>query len=327
MKYLITGGNGFIGANLVRKLLTQNKHVFVLTEPNPNLWRLQDILDKITLVECDITNKNQVNKAIEQIKPDVIFHMAAMGVIPGKTDLKQLFDVNFFGTINLLEACKKVGFQCFINTGSASEYGNKNEPLREDMQLEPQDPYSLSKASSTMYCNKEARLNNLPIYTIRPFGVYGAYEHEHRIIPTLLRGIKTGETVELASPNSVRDFVYIKDVVDFYIMLSEKRPPNAHVFNCGTGKQYTIKELVEIVEKVTGEKLNVKWGTVKSRPWEFKVWQANMQRSHEVLGWKAKYSLEDGIRDVLDPRPSTKSHVQSTSLPRTGLKSTTSLRD
>jgi len=187
-KYLVTGGNGFIGANLVRTLLKKNKPVLVLTEPNPNLWRLQDIIHEIGIIECDITDYKKINLIIATIKPSIIFHLAALGVKPNNDGIKKLFDVNFHGTVNLLEACKKTGFECFVATGTASEYGNTNEKLTETLLVAPQDDYSISKAATTLYCQKEARINNLPVYVIRPFCAYGDFEPPHRLIPTIIRG-------------------------------------------------------------------------------------------------------------------------------------------
>jgi len=272
----------------------------VLTEPNPNLQPLHDILSDIEIIECDIRKQEKVLQVIKAIKPEIIFHLAAIGIKPGEHDLRQLFDVNLHGTVNLLHACKQVGFECFINTGTASEYGNKEHPLDESMMLAPEDDYSISKTATTLYCQKEAIRNNLPIYTVRPFCLYGDFEPAHRLVPSVIRGALAGEPIKLSSPTLVRDFIYVKDVADLYLTLANKLPTQAHIFNVGTGKQHTVGEVVDAIEKIMDKKLDLRWNTLPPRPWEFKNWQANVERTKSILGWQPKHSLEDGLRRTIE---------------------------
>ncbi len=285
-------------ANSIEGYGRTNK-VFVLTEPNPNLQSLQDVINNIEIIECDISKQDKVLQAIKTIKPNVIFHLAAVGIKPGEHDLHQLFNVNFHGTVNLLHACKQVGFECFINTGTASEYGNKEHPLEESMMLAPEDDYSISKAATTLYCQKEAIRNNLPIYTVRPFCLYGDFEAPHRLVPSVIRGALANEPIKLSSPALVRDFIYVKDVANLYLTLADKRPTEDHIFNVGTGKQHTVGDVVATIEKIVDKKLDLRWNTLPPRPWEFKNWQANVERTKNILGWQAKYSLEEGLRQTI----------------------------
>ena len=131
-RYLVTGGTGFIGANLVHRLVSENKEVFVLSEENSDTWRLQSILSSCVVHKTSLTQFEKIKVLIKSIKPDVIFHLAAYGGLPNQKDQKEIFDVNFSGTVNLLNACKAAGFDCFINTGSSSEYGIKNYAMNED---------------------------------------------------------------------------------------------------------------------------------------------------------------------------------------------------
>ena len=299
--YLVTGGSGFIGANLIKTLVEQHKKVFVLVEKNANLWRIKNLLNSVRIHEDDITNEHSINKFIQTINPDIIFHLAAQGVNPNnKTNIKQLFNVNLHGTINLLDACKKTGFQCFINTGSASEYGEKKEALNENMNLEPIDDYSVSKAATTTYCLKEAHVNRLPIYTIRPFCVYGDLEPPHRLIPSIMINAILNKPIKLSSPHFVRDFIYVKDIADFYISLSKQCPENNAIFNIGTGIQSSIKNTVNIIQTTCHTKIDIQWNTGTARPWEFKNWQADINLAKNVLNWYPKYKLEEGLKNTFD---------------------------
>ena len=299
-KYLITGGAGFIGANLVRELLRkQDQKIFLIVEKNTDLWRLQDVLEHINFVDADLTNYEQLANQIKIIKPDVIFHLAAFGGLPNQLNQKLIFDVNFYGTVNLLNACKQVGFDCFINTGSSSEYGFKDQQMREDDVLHPVSDYGVAKAASTQFCLKEALFNELPVYTVRPFAVYGDFEMPGRLIPSIIVNALQDKQINLSSPNFVRDFIYVKDFVDFCIQLSVIQPDQQFVFNAGTGVQSTIKYVVKTVQAVVERPLDICWGTSVARPWEPKIWQANIDRAKELLGWTPKYLLKDGLTESL----------------------------
>lgn len=271
----------------------------ILTEPNPDLWRLKDVCNQIDVLECDITDQQKITQIIGSIKPNIIFHLAALGVKPNNDGIKKLFDVNFFGTVNVLEACRKVGFECFVATGTASEYGNKPSPLTETMIPEPQDDYSISKAATTMYCQKEAKLHNLPIYVARPFCAYGDFEPPHRLIPTIIAGYFKNKPINLSSPEKVRDFIYVQDIVAGYLAIAQMKPANQTIFNFGTGTQHTIKQVVETIETIVNKKLDIRWNRSQPRPWELANWQADIQRAKEFLGWKPQHTLRSGLEKTL----------------------------
>ena len=115
-----------------------------------------------------------------------------------------------------------------------------------------------------------------------------------------IRNYLENKSIRLSSPNLVRDFIYVQDLIDFYILLSEKTPKYEPIFNVGTGVQYSIKQVVEAFEKIFGEKLDVHWNSVKSRPWEFKNWQADIKKAKDVVGWTPKFSIEKGFVETIN---------------------------
>jgi nucleoside-diphosphate-sugar epimerase len=130
--------------------------------------------------------------------------------------------------------------------------------------------------------------------------VYGDFEMSRRLIPSILINSIRNESVNLSSPECIRDFIYVEDVVDFYLKLAEKRPQHDFVFNIGTGVQSNIQNVVEIVQRIIGKRLDIRWGTQISRPWEPKVWQACIEKAKKVLEWQPKYSLEHGLQKALE---------------------------
>jgi len=297
---LVTGGAGFIGANLVDELVRNEwGSVHILVAPNTNLWRLQNLLDSIIVHEIDLADFDAVNTLVTAITPQLIFHLASYGGMPQQSDQKTVCRVNFDGTVNLLNACKEVGFSCFINTGSSSEYGMKQTAMREDMMLEPISDYAVAKAAATNYCLKEALFNKLPIYTIRPFAVYGDYEMPTRLVPTIVVNTLRNTPINLSSPHCVRDFIYVKDMVSLFCAVALQKPHGCYIFNGGTGIQSTIGDVIATVQASWSQTLVVNWGQSTPRPWEPTVWQADITQATTVLGWKPCYSLHDGLRASL----------------------------
>jgi nucleoside-diphosphate-sugar epimerase len=295
-KILITGAAGFIGANLTQYFVKKKYDIHAIVHPQESLWRLKSIQNLIEIHLIDLADFDNIQKLIQTIRPTHIIHLAAFGGMPTEQNQLHIYKVNFEGTINLINACKKVGFEIFINTGSSSEYGKKQYPMKETDVLEPISDYAVAKAAATQYCLKEALVNKLPIYTIRPFSVYGDYEAPTRLISSIMLNILQNKTIKLSNPNNVRDFIYIDDIVKTYASLLEKNPNNKFIFNVGTGIQSSIQEVVETIKNILQKSLNVSWGKTLSRPWEPQNWVADITQTKKMLKWTPKYSLTHGLQ-------------------------------
>jgi nucleoside-diphosphate-sugar epimerase len=121
-----------------------------------------------------------------------------------------------------------------------------------------------------------------------------------RLIPSILVNALQNKQINLSSPNFVRDFIYVKDFVDFCILLALVKPEQQYVFNAGTGVQSTIKDVIKAVQAIVKKPLDICWGASIPRPWEPKVWQANIDKAKEFLGWTPKYLLKDGLTESLN---------------------------
>jgi nucleoside-diphosphate-sugar epimerase len=292
----ITGGAGFIGANLVHKFIRDGyTELHVLVEKNSHLWRLQPVINHVHIHEASLTDHVCIQNLVRTIKPAHIFHLASYGGMPHQHDQKIIYDVNFYGTVNLLNACKVVGFTCFINTGSSSEYGIKDTPMHENTLLEPVSDYGVAKAAATQFCLKEAFFNKLPVYTVRPFSVYGDYEMPTRLIPTILVNALRGASINLSSQHSVRDFIYIEDMIALYGAIAQRPPRSMYILNGGTGIQSSIGNVITIIEEFMGKTLDVRWGTSSPRPWEPRAWKADSTRTQSATGWAPRFTLREGL--------------------------------
>jgi len=149
--FLVTGATGFIGANMVRRLISEGKDVHVITRNKKLNWRLSDIAPKIKVHEISLLDPG-IQKIVREIKPDYIFHLAAYGSLPHEESLDNLIDVNLKGTANLIRALKQNKFKLLINTGSSSEYGVKDELMRETDLPFPVNDYGVIKTATNSIC-------------------------------------------------------------------------------------------------------------------------------------------------------------------------------
>lgn len=298
-QYLVTGAAGFMGSHLIRKLKEKAGTVHALVRPQEELWRINDILQSIALHEVDLTDHRTISELIATLKPEVIYHCASYGGMPFELQTEKVYEVNFTSSMNLFNECKKQGFKAFIATGSSSEYGRKEQPLHEDMLLEPVSDYAVAKAAATQFFVKEALFNKLPVYVVRPFSVYGDAELSTRLIPTILKGAIHQTPVMLSHPHYVRDYIYISDMIDALIAVEEALPQNRFVFNAGTGTQSTIQDVVNTVGMITGYPLEIVWGTQRPREWEPKTWMAAIKETSSALNWKPKHTLRQGLEKSL----------------------------
>lgn len=292
---LITGGSGFIGANLILNLLKlKNFSLNIILRPNSkNLWRIEPIPNEIKVFRVDICDNNEVNRLIKKIKPNIIFHLATYGSYPNEDNFGKILNVNVLATINLVRICAGVGFESFVNLGSSSEYEASNKPISENDPLGPATNYGWSKAAAALFCQQFAKSNNLKIATVRPFSVYGPFENPDRLIPTLMIGAILAKRVNLAKPNSVRDFVYVDDVIDALLLCAKRKVSG--IFNIGYGREYSVKEVYNKILKISKRKFVANWGKEESRIYEPSHWHADIRLAKNALGWKPKNTLRLGL--------------------------------
>lgn len=300
-RVLVTGAAGFVGANLVRKLLKLQALVHILVKPETNLWRIHDVVSVLLCHHEPLTDRKKIEELLKRIQPQVIYHLATHGGYHQQTDREQIVETNLFGTVNLLLASLDLPYEAFINTGSSSEYGFKKKAMKESDDLEPISYYAATKAGVTLFAQAMARLEKKPIVTLRPFSVYGPWEEPTRLIPTVINRALDGDPIEMTAGREARDFVYIDDVVDAYLLAVQKAKKLAgEIFNIGTGRQSTVRQVVNAVVCLTKSGSKMQRGAYKPRPWDTTRWVADTRHTRKRLGWKAETSLEEGLKKTIE---------------------------
>jgi UDP-glucose 4-epimerase len=280
----------------VRRLLRDGHAVHLLVRPEHAAWRIEEIRSAVRLHLLDLSDAQAVSKTIEEIKPEWIFHLAAHGAYSWQTDIAQIFQTSLIGTIHLVEACLLTGFESFIHTGSSSEYGFKDHAPGETEGLEPNSHYAVAKASATLYCRYTAQARKANITTLRLYSAYGPYEDANRLMPTLIRHGLRGEWPPLVNPDTARDYVYVEDVCDACILAAQTAPREfGAVYNLGTGKQTTLREVTEIARRVLDIIAEPQWGTMPARTWDSSTWRAENRKIQAQLDWRPRHSFEAGF--------------------------------
>jgi nucleoside-diphosphate-sugar epimerase len=294
---VVTGGTGFVGANLVRRLLRDGDKVYLLVRRGYKPWRIEAILPEVHLYEVDFGDETALAGVVGKIQPDWIFHLAVYGAYSSQTDLNYMVQTNIMITTNLVKACLRIGFEAFVNTGTSSEYGLKDYAPSETQWLEPNSHYAITKAFATLFCRYTAKSQHVHIPTLRLYSVYGPYEEPTRLMPTLvLRGLR-GELPPLVEPDVAHDFVYIEDVIEAYLLAATrpKQEPGT-IYNVGTGVQTSLREVVDIARQVMGISVEPKWGAMANREWDSSVWVADNRKIRDELGWQPRHTFEQGFR-------------------------------
>lgn len=295
-RVLLTGGSGFIGAVLARRLLKDGHAVHLLLRPGQDGWRVDSIRRDVTVHDADLADAASVDRAVDAVKPEWIFHLAAFGAYSWQRDVLRILDVNMTGTVRLLEACRRHGFAAFVNTGSSSEYGIRDHAPVESEAVMPDSPYAVAKVAATLFCQYAARTFSLPITTLRLYSAYGEWEEPNRLVPTLIaRGLER-TLPPLVDPSVARDFVHVDDVCEAYVLAASRPTPEpGAVYNVATGVMTTIRDAVDTARRVLSIPAEPKWGTMPNRSWDTSVWVGDSRKIRTALGWAPRIAFADGL--------------------------------
>lgn len=293
---LVTGATGFVGSNILRRLKKTGADLHIITRPSSDFWRISDITSDVTNHTADLSDAGSVKKTVRGISPDIVYHLATYGGSPRQDNFRGIMESNFFGTANLINACKETGFDLFVNTGSSSEYGVRAAPMKETDLIKPVNNYGISKAAGTLYCQSVALNDNLPVITLRLFSPYGEYEEGSRLVPSVILSCLQGKNPEITSRDFVRDFIYIEDVVDLYERLPDMRVSPGEIFNVGSGTQHSVGEVTDTIIGIVGKPLKPVAGLPRRWANEPEVWQADMSKTSASLNWTPNHDLETGLR-------------------------------
>ena len=294
-KVFITGIAGYIGAYLARHVLQQNAKVYGIVRPTTNLDRIQDIVSKIHLISCDICDLQAMRTHLQTIQPDYIYHLATTR----QEDWASLIETNLVATMNILGTAATLPVQRVVLCGTMREYGTQAYALESDV-LAPWSLYGASKAAMSLFAEQQARAQQLPVVVLRLFYVYGYDEPAKRLIPTILRAINKQQLLRLTSESVKRDYVFMDDVIDAFILASTTDTNGKVVFNIGYGEQHNAQAVVKAIEDILQTSISRSADVFPVRDWDRDHWVAEITRAKDILGWQPQYSLYAGLRKSIE---------------------------
>jgi len=305
VNFLVTGGAGFIGSNIVEKLLNQGHSVKILDNfATGKKENISDFLSKIDIIEGDIRDYHIVIKSVEDI--DVILHQAALPSVPRSVNNPiTTNDVNVSGTVNLLNAAREKKVKRFIMASSSSVYGNNPElPKKESFYPNPLSPYAVSKLSGEYYLKVFSELYSMETIAIRYFNVFGPRQDPNSqyaaVIPKFINAIINDEQpIIYGDGYQSRDFTYIENVVEANILAATKKINGSSlIVNCATHSRITLNELVEFINKYLGKEIKPLY--TKEREGDVKHSFADITKISKELGYVVKVSFEEGLAKTIE---------------------------
>jgi len=302
MRYLVTGGAGFIGSNTVDELVRRGHEVLVLDDlSSGKAANLVEVRDKIQFLEYSVTDLDRLRGACRGV--DYVLHLAARTSVPRSVkDPLETNRVNVDGTLNVLVAARDEKVKRVVFAGSSSVYGETPTlPKREEMPAAPISPYGLTKLAGEIYGQIFQRCYGLEFVSLRYFNVFGPRQDPGSpysgvlslFNAALLNG--TQPTVYGDGEQS-RDFTYVGNAVEANLLACEAPRAAGLVFNIGTGSRYTLNQTLKLLEKITGRPAKAKYGA----PREGDIYdsQADISRAREVLGYNPQFGFEEGLKNT-----------------------------
>lgn len=308
-RILVTGAGGFIGSHLVEELVKTDNEVVAFIKYNGrndwgNLERVdKHILDHVEVAMGDISDPYFVNNAVK--RADVVFHLAALIGIPYSYVAPESYvRVNVSGTLNILQACRANGVGKLIHTSTSETYGTAvYAPIDEKHPMQAQSPYSASKMAADKLVESFYLSFNLPVVTIRPFNTYGPRQSARAVIPAIISQLLSpSDTVRLGSLDPVRDFCYVKDTVNAFVLAMTRSDDIGRVMNVGTGIGVTIGEIVNTLQGIIGTRKTIRTDPERIRPSQSEVMKliCDNALAKQVIGWSPKHDLEKGLANTVE---------------------------
>jgi nucleoside-diphosphate-sugar epimerase len=300
-RVLVTGGSGFVGASLVRRLISDGHDVHLLLSPNKSAWRLDGIAGHYESHHVDLRDTARIQTLVAELRPQWLFHLATYGAYPHQDQFDQALATNVVATIGLVRAAIHEGFESFVLAGSSSEYGAKDHPPEEDEGLNPASYYAATKAAATVLSRQLAAASSANLMTLRLYSVYGPFEEPTRLVPAVVASSWSNQLPPLVNPESAHDFVFVDDVVEAFIRCARQTDhlPGA-VYNVSTGTQLTLRDVVDTARAVLNVTAEPVWGSMPSRSWDTSNWQGTSRSIQSKTGWQATHSFASGLRKTAD---------------------------
>ncbi len=297
-RIVVTGGAGMIGANLIHRLVSLDVRPHVLVRRSTSRMRLEGVRERLHIIEGDLTDSDSIERMVDDVRPEVVFHLASTFFNPPTLPAREHLYVNAIGTQILLEALRQYPDVPVVYLGSAAVYGDGSD-LKEDSPLEPTTIYGASKAAATMIGRTYARIYGIRFVELRLFSAFGPWERTQRLIPYTILSALAGTEIQISNGAQERDFLYVGDVVDALILSASKSLEPGEVLNVCSGVGRPVQEIVDTILRVMGSAVPVRSGARPTRKDE--IWKISGDASAAArrLGWRPRTPFREGLESTV----------------------------
>jgi nucleoside-diphosphate-sugar epimerase len=296
MRIFITGASGFIGSYVTRAFLDAGHQVLALAFPEDNLWRIQDLAERITVLHGNLEQIENFRDDLRVWKPDACVHLAWY-VEPG-TYLKSHQNLNSLqASIDLLKELFEGGCQQFVGAGTCAEYELKPELISESDTAKPETLYAATKLSFKLIGEQLAQQYGRKFAWGRIFYLYGPNEDKRRLVPAAILKLLNSETFPASPGEQMRDFLHVADVASAFLAIVERNASGT--YNISSAEPISVRNLLNTIEILLERSNLVLCGALPYREWEPMFVGGNNARLKSI-GWLPQYTIQSGLNDVVD---------------------------
>ena len=311
MKVLITGITGFVGSHLAEYCLSRGDvEVYGTLRWRSRMDNIADIAEMVNLIDCDLKDAVAVRHCLDEVRPDYIFHLAAQSFVPTSWKAPaETMVTNIVGEINIFEAMRQLNLDSRIQlAGSSEEYGLVLEdevPIKETNPLRPLSPYGVSKVGQDLLGYQYHQSYGLHIVRTRAFNHTGPRRGDVFVSSNFSKQIALIEkgrqepVMKVGNLDARRDFTDVRDMVKAYWLSLEKGEPG-EVYNIGSGRAVTIRQLLQMLLSLTDVEIEVRQDPARMRPSDVEILLADTTKFHELTGWEPEIPLERTLEDLLN---------------------------
>lgn len=300
-RYLVTGGAGFIGNEVVRQLLDKDALVSVFDNFSSGKKTNLPNSKKLKIIHGDITKENDIKKAIRN--QEIVINLAALPFIPDSYDRPaDFFNVNTLGSVNMiLQSIKSKTVENFIQISTSEVYGSAQKiPMDENHPTFPHSTYAVSKLAADRAAFTLHKEHSFPAVIIRPFNSFGPRFTQPYIIPEIIKQLSKNNSLKLGNVKSTRDFTYVSDTANAIIRATKEKRAIGEVINVGYGTDVSVLKIAKTMIKLFNKKSKISYDKKRVRPFDVNKLLCDNSKAKRILKWKPKISFEEGLKLTID---------------------------
>ena len=300
-RFLVTGGAGFIGNEVVRQLLDHGAIVSVFDNFSSGKKTNLPTNKKLKIIRGNLTKENDIKKAIRN--QEIVINLAALPFIPDSYDHPvDFFNVNTLGSVNMiLQSIKSKTVENFIQISTSEVYGSAQKiPMDENHPTFPHSTYAVSKLAADRAAFTLHKEHDFPVVVIRPFNSFGPRFTQPYIIPEIIKQLSIKNSLKLGNVKSTRDFTYVSDTANAIICATQEKRAIGEVINVGYGSDVSVLKIAKTILKLLNKKSKISFDKKRVRPFDVNKLLCDNSKAKRILKWTPKISFEEGLKLTLD---------------------------